>query len=332
MKRIIIAIGLLVAVVVGVGAYGWYALRMKPVTSGTHWLYITGDSVSNPELLAAREIGWALKTTEYDKRLKEGKLEGAYRLKDGMTATQVARKLALHQQDPVRVTFNNARLKEQVAGKMARTLLADSAAILNAMLDPAFLAEAKVDAANVSVIFLPDTYEVYWNITPQELMQRMLREYLRFWNEKRQQQAKELQLSPREVSVLASIAEEETANRQERGTVARLYWNRLQKGMLLQADPTVKFALGDFALKRILLRHLEVDSPYNTYRYAGLPPGPIRVVEKATIDTILNSRPNPYLYMCAKPDFSGRHNFATTLSEHMLNANAYHQALNGRKN
>ncbi|MBQ1509549.1 MAG: hypothetical protein IIZ54_01440, partial [Selenomonadaceae bacterium] len=122
MKRIIIAIGLLLAVVVGVGAYGWYALRMKPVTSGTHWLYITGDSVSNPELLAAREIGWALKTSEYDKRLKEGKLEGAYRLKDGMTATQVARKLALHQQDPVRVTFNNARLKEQVAGKMARTL------------------------------------------------------------------------------------------------------------------------------------------------------------------------------------------------------------------
>jgi UPF0755 protein len=133
------------------------------------------------------------------------------------------------------------------------------------------------------------------------------------------------------VSVLASIAEEETANRQERGTVARLYWNRLQKGMLLQADPTVKFAIGDFALKRILLRHLEVDSPYNTYRYAGLPPGPIRVVEKATIDTILNSRPNNYLYMCAKPDFSGRHNFATSLAEHLRNADAYHQALNARK-
>ena len=331
LKKLLIVLGVLVAVGAGVGAYAWYALRVKPVTTETHWLYIVGDSVSNPELLAADEIQWAMKLTEYDERLHQGKLEGAYKLVGGMTATQVARKLALHQQDPVRVTFNNARLKEQVAGKMARTLMCDSAAILKAMLDPAFLAEAKVDAANVASIFLPDTYEVYWNIKPEELMQRMLREYNRFWNEKRQQQAQALNLSPREVSILASIAEEETTNRQERGTVARLYWNRLQQGMLLQADPTVKFALGDFALKRILLRHLEVDSPYNTYRYAGLPPGPIRVVEKATIDTILNSRPNNYLYMCAKPDFSGRHNFATSLAEHLRNADAYHQALNARK-
>jgi len=331
LRNVLIVLGVLVAVGAGVGAYAWYALRVKPVTSDTHWLYIVGDSVRNPELLAADEIQWALTMTEFDNKLKQGTLEGAYKLVNGMTATQVARKLALHQQDPVRVTFNNARLKEQVAGKMARTLLADSAAILNAMFDPKFLADAKVDAANVATIFLPDTYEVYWNIKPEELMQRMLREYNRFWNEKRQQQAKALNLSPREVSVLACIAEEETANRQERGTVARLYWNRLQKGMLLQADPTVKFAIGDFALKRILLRHLEVDSPYNTYRYAGLPPGPIRVVEKATIDTILNSRPNNYLYMCAKPDFSGRHNFATSLAEHLRNADAYHQALNARK-
>ena len=331
LKNVLIVLGVLVAVGAGVGAYAWYALRVKPMTTETHWLYIVGDSVSNPELLAADEIQWAMKLTEYDERLHQGKLEGAYKLVGGMTATQVARKLALHQQDPVRVTFNNARLKEQVAGKMARTLMCDSAAILKAMLDPAFLAEAKVDAANVASIFLPDTYEVYWNIKPEELMQRMLREYNRFWNEKRQQQAQALNLSPREVSILASIAEEETTNRQERGTVARLYWNRLQQGMLLQADPTVKFALGDFALKRILLRHLEVDSPYNTYRYAGLPPGPIRVVEKATIDTILNSRPNNYLYMCAKPDFSGRHNFATSLAEHLRNADAYHQALNARK-
>ena len=331
LKNVLIVLGVLVAVGAGVGAYAWYALRVKPVTTETHWLYIVGDSVSNPELLAADEIQWAMKLTEYDERLHQGKLEGAYKLVGGMTATQVARKLALHQQDPVRVTFNNARLKEQVAGKMARTLMCDSAAILKAMLDPAFLAEAKVDAANVASIFLPDTYEVYWNIKPEELMQRMLREYNRFWNEKRQQQAQALNLSPREVSILASIAEEETTNRHERGTVARLYWNRLQQGMLLQADPTVKFAQGDFALKRILLRHLEVDSPYNTYRYAGLPPGPIRVVEKATIDTILNSRPNNYLYMCAKPDFSGRHNFATSLAEHLRNADAYHQALNARK-
>ncbi len=331
LKTVLIVLGALIAIGAAAAAYAWYLLREKPVTTGTHWLYIEGNQVSNPELLAADEIQWALKLTDFDQKLSEGKLEGAYKLVNEMTALQVARKLALHQQDPVRITFNNARLKEQVAGKMARPLMCDSVALLNAMLDPAFLAEANVDTANVSILFLPDTYEVYWNTAPQDLVRRMLREYNRFWTEKRQKQARELGLSPREISVLASIAEEETANRQERGVVARLYWNRLQKGMLLQADPTVKFAMGDFALKRILLKHLEVDSPYNTYRYAGLPPGPIRVVEKATIDTILNSRPNHYLYMCAKPDFSGRHNFAATLSEHLRNADAYHQALNARK-
>ncbi len=331
LKTVLILLGLVIAVIAGVGAYAWYLLRVKPVTTDTHWLYIEGNEVSNPELLAADEIQWAMKFTDYAEKLSRGKLDGAYKLVNGMTALQVARKLALHQQDPVRVTFNNARLKEQVAGKMARTLMCDSTAILNAMLDPAFLAEANVDTANVGILFLPDTYEVYWNINPQDLVRRMLKEYNRFWNEKRKEQAKALELSPREISILASIAEEETSNRHERGVVARLYWNRLQKGMLLQADPTVKFAMGDFALKRILLRHLEVDSPYNTYRYVGLPPGPIRVVEKATIDTILNSRPNDYLYMCAKPDFSGRHNFATNLGEHTRNADAYHRALNARK-
>ena len=230
------------------------------------------------------------------------------------------------------MTFGGARLKEQIAGRMARPLLCDSLAILEAMTDPSFLEKAGVDEANVGTVFLPDTYEVYWNIAPEKLMERMLKEYERYWNEERRSKAEAMGLSPREVAVLASIAEEETTDRHERGVVGRLYWNRLQKGMLLQADPTVKFALGDFALKRILLRHLEVDSPYNTYKYAGLPPGPIRIPEKATMDSILNSRPHAYLYMCAKPDFSGRHNFAVTLGEHNRNAEAYHQALNRKKN
>ena len=331
LKTGLVVLGLLLAVGAGLGAYAWYRLRVKSVVAETQWLYVRGSEVSNPALLDTDEIRWAMQLADGDSRLKAGQLEGAYRLTRGMTAVQVARKLSHRWQDPVRVTFNNTRTKEQVAGKMARTLMADSAAILRAMLEPTFLAEAGTDAANVAMLFLPDTYEVYWDVKPQELMQRMLKEYRHFWNDERCRKAEALHLTPREVSILASIAEEETANRQERGVVARLYWNRLQKGMLLQADPTVKFALGDFALKRILLRHLEVDSPYNTYKYAGLPPGPIRVVEKATIDTILQSRPNNYLYMCAKPDFSGRHNFATTLAEHQRNADAYHRALNARK-
>lgn len=337
LKRILIGLASLLLIAGGAGAYAYYLLFMKPVVHETAWLYIEGpavvtDSVGRPPQLTAlpdgREMAWAGRWTKLNDRLQSGALEGAYRMKEGMSAMDVARKLTRRQQDPVRMTFGNVRLKEQLAGRMARPLMCDSASVLAAMLSPGFLEAAGLDEANIGTVFLPDTYEVYWNIDPARLMERMLAEYRRFWNESRQQKAQALGLTPREVSVLASIAEEETTGRQERGVVARLYWNRLQRGMLLQADPTVKFALGNFALRRILLSHLEVDSPYNTYRYAGLPPGPIRIVEKATIDTILNSQPNNYLYMCAKPDFSGSHNFATTLTEHNRNAEAYHAALN----
>lgn len=330
-KRILCAVSFLASALVTAAGIVWYQLAKQPATTQSGWLYIQEQQMSDPSLLDNDRIQLALRLMKFDQRLQEGRLNGAYRIDSGMSALEVSRKLTRRMQDPVKLTFHDIRLKEQWAGRVAERLMCDSAAILEAMLDPAFLAQAQTDEANVCGVLIPDTYEVYWTITPADLMQRMLKEYNRFWNEARQQKAESLGLTPQEVVTLGSIAEEETQNRSERGVVAMLYWNRLQLMMPLQADPTVKFALGDFGLKRILNAHLEVESPYNTYRNEGLPPGPIRLVEKATIDSILNAKMHPYLYMCAKPDFSGRHNFATTYGEHLRNAQAYHAALNSLK-
>lgn len=332
-KKIVFAL-LTAVVLLGGGIAGWMVwnmLAVEPVIHEGTWVYIHDGKVEPADALNNRALGWALNHYDYEEKLKSGKLDGAYYLEPNSSALVVARKISRHQQTPIKLTFNNIRLKEQWAGHVAERLMCDSTEVMQAMLDPDFLKEAEVDEENVIGLLLPDTYEVYWNISASELMQKMLKEYRRFWNEARQQKAESLGLTPQEVVTLGSIAEEETQNRSERGTVGMLYWNRLQMMMPLQADPTVKFALKDFGLKRILNVHLEVESPYNTYKYEGLPPGPIRMVEKATIDTILNAHMHPYLYMCAKPDFSGRHNFATTYSQHLRNAAAYHAALDAKK-
>ncbi len=329
-----IALAIVAVLLLTAGIGGWMAWKMLMVEPNVHestWVYIHDGKVESDDMPHTRALDWAMAHYDFEEKLQAGKLDGAYHLTPGMTAMQVAQKITRHQQDAVKLSFNNIRLKEQWAGRVGEKLMCDSASIMQAMLDPAFLQEAETDTLNVISILLPDTYEVYWNTSAPDLMQRMLKEYRRFWNEIRVKKADAWGLTPQEVSTLASIAEEETANRAERGKVAMLYWNRLQLDMPLQADPTVKFALGDFGLKRILNKHLEVESPYNTYKHTGLPPGPIRMVDKATIDSILNARIHTYLYMCAKPDFSGTHNFATTYGEHLRNAAAYHAALNARK-
>ena len=177
-------------------------------------------------------------------------------------------------------------------------------------------------------MLLPDTYDVYWNISAESLLDRMEREYNRYWNDERLEKAHKAGLSPIEVATLASIVEEETNIADEMPIIAGLYINRLRKRIPLQADPTIKFAIGDFGVKRILKKHLRIDSPYNTYKHYGLPPGPIRIASKQAIDAVLNYRKSNYIYMCAKDDLSGRHNFAATLAEHNRNARKYHKALN----
>jgi UPF0755 protein len=180
-------------------------------------------------------------------------------------------------------------------------------------------------------MFIPNTYEFYWTTSATEFAERMKTEYDRFWDTTRKQKAEEIEMSPVEVTTLASIVQAETTKTEELPRVAGLYINRLQRGIPLQADPTVKFAVGDFTLKRILNKHLEIDSPYNTYKHAGLPPGPINFPEISAIDAVLNYEDHNYLYMVAKPDFSGFHNFSTTLAEHNRNANRYRAALNERQ-
>ncbi|MBO4282976.1 MAG: endolytic transglycosylase MltG [Bacteroidales bacterium] len=231
-------------------------------------------------------------------------------------------------QDAVRLKFNNLHTLPDVAGRISRQLEMDSADLLRYLTDDSTLARYGLRPETAICLFIPNTYECWWNTSVPEFVQRMHREYLRFWNESRLRKAEALSLSPQEVMTLASIVEEENFRPDEQPRIAGLYINRLQKDMPLQSDPTVKFALGDFGRKRLLFRDLEIESPYNTYRHTGLPPGPIRMPSIAAIDAVLNYEHHPYLYMCAKEDFSGYHRFTASAAEHARNAQRYHAALN----
>lgn len=256
---------------------------------------------------------------------------GAYRMDAATSALDAFRQLRYGHQTPVRLVVPSVRTLDRLAGFMGRKLMADSAAFARVLTDSVFTDSLGFDRYTLPALFLPDTYEVYWTTSPHDLLLRMKREYNRYWNETRRAQAAAIGLTPVEVATLASIVEEETAQKAEKPLVAGLYINRLHRGMPLQADPTVKFALQDFGLRRILYAHLETDSPYNTYRQAGLPPGPIRIATPNGLESVLDYTRHTYLYMCAKEDFSGFHNFATTLTEHQRNARRYQQELNRRK-
>ena len=221
-------------------------------------------------------------------------------------------------------------MKTDLAERLERQLMLSGDDLLRLLDDSAYCASLGFTPETILTLFIPNTYEVYWNLSAEKLMQRMKREYDAFWTPARLSKAKAVGLTPIEVAVLASIVEEETAAADEYPVVAGLYINRLRRGIPLQADPTVKFAVGDFTLRRILFEHLKVDSPYNTYKHTGLPPGPLRVPSTRSIDAVLNYMKHNYLYMCAKEDFSGRHNFARTLAEHNRNARRYQAELNRR--
>jgi UPF0755 protein len=253
---------------------------------------------------------------------------GKYRILPATTCLDAIRMFRNGQQVPVRVTFNNVRLKEDFVERIGKQLMFGQQALSGALNNPAVCESFGFDTLTIACMFIPNTYEMYWNITVESFLEKMKKEYDRFWTQNRLEKAKAIPLSPVEAAILASIVEEETAAQSEYPVVAGLYINRLRKGMFLQADPTVKFAVGDFALRRILFSHLEVDSPYNTYKNQGLPPGPIRIPSVAGIDAVLNYTQHNYIFMVAKEDFSGKHNFATTLSEHNNNARKYQAALN----
>lgn len=260
---------------------------------------------------------------------KTATAHGSYVVEPGIRAWSMAGRLKTGRQTPLRVTFNNIRLMDDLAERVAArmefgkedfTAAADS--VLRAR---GFKGKAEFPAA-----FIPDTYEFYWTAPADEVVATLAGYRDRFWSPERRKQAEDMGLTPVEVATIASIVEEETAKTDERGKVARLYLNRLEKGMLLQADPTVKYAVGDFTLRRIGGRMLQTPSPYNTYVTPGLPPGPIRIPERATLQAVLDAPQHNYLYMCAKADFSGYHNFATDFETHRANAAAYQRELNRR--
>lgn len=264
-------------------------------------------------------------------RLQHGNLDrtrGMYEVSPGETALALSRRLRYGRQTPVRFTFSNARTLQAMADKISSQLELSADEIMAAcdtMLPAAGFSREQFPAA-----FFPDTYECFINASGEDVVRTMLYYRNQFWNDDRRSKAAKLGLTPEDVTTVASIVEEESAKSDERPIIARLYLNRLQRGMRLQADPTVKFATGDFSLRRILATHLATPSPYNTYLNDGLPPGPIRIASRQTIDGVLNAPDHNYLYMCAKEDFSGYHNFAADYSTHLDNARRYRRQLDLR--
>lgn len=255
---------------------------------------------------------------------------GSYLLPKGATPFATMKKLSRGAQTPVRLTINGFRSMDYLAERMGRKMEFSKEDFLKAMKDPKLLAEYGLNPENALSLFLEDTYEVYWTATPEEVLKKIGDNYNSFWSEGRRKQAADLDVTPAEMMVLASIVDDETNQVLEKGKIGRLYLNRLDKNMKLQADPTVRFAMNDLTIRRVTNEHLKVDSPYNTYKYEGLPPGPLRTTSRQTITEILNSQPSTDLFMCAREDFSGFHNFAATYEEHLENARRYQKELDER--
>lgn len=341
MKKRVCLIAVALVLLIGAFAAGYIAYKWLKAPLGrvedtvyiavhdTDDTAIVGDSITSRVMvdrLAFAGFKWLMRYYHYDERVKPGN----YAIRPGDSVRDICLRLLSGNQTPVRLVVPSVRTLDRLAGVVGRQLLTDSAAIMAVLSDTALMDSLGYSQETFPALFIPNTYEVYWTMTPAQFVARMVKENARYWNTSRKDKAKAQGLTPLEVITLASIVDEETNKDDEKPIVAGLYLNRLHRGMLLQADPTVKFALGQFELRRILYAHLNVDSPYNTYKYAGLPPGPIRIPSMAAIESVLNPTKHNYIYMCAKEDFSGYHNFATSLAQHNANARRYQQALNQR--
>ena len=256
---------------------------------------------------------------------------GRYIIKKGMSNNELVNKLRSGSQDPIQLTFNNIRNLRELAQRVSEQLEPGKNEFYLKFSDPALQKENGFDKYTMAAMFIPNTYEFYWNTKPEKFMKRMHDEYEKFWTKSRMSKAEKIGLTQIQVITLASIVEEETLKNDEKPKIAGVYLNRLDIGMRLQADPTVVFAAGDFNIRRVLNKHKKIDSPYNTYKHGGLPPGPICLPDVSSIDAVLNYKKHKYVYFCAKADFSGYHSFAKTLSEHMKNARAYQKELNKRR-
>ena len=302
----------------------------------TTYLYIASNSSFDDVIVNLDTMGilsdtssfrWVAEQMEYPANIKAGR----YKITSGMSNKDLVGMLKSGRQEPVKLVFNNIRLKEQLAGVVSRQIEADSSSIMTLLSDRDYLKSMDLNPENCVSIFIPNTYEFYWNTSAKGYIERMHKEYTRFWNERRQTLLGRTGLNMTEVSVLASIVEQETKKNDEKPIIAGVYLNRLRKNWNLEADPTLIFATRDFSAKRVLNIHKEINSPYNTYKNRGLPPGPICIPSISSIDAVLNFREHEYMFFCARDDFSGYHSFAKTYSEHLVNARKFQSELNRRK-
>jgi UPF0755 protein len=297
------------------------------IPSGSDFEFVLEELEQKGIVENQRSFRWVALKKEYDKNVKPGR----YKIRNGLSNNDLVNMLRLGNQDPVMVVFNHVRSLDHLAGKVAKYFEKDSAAFSNYLSDGALPSRYGFDAATFTSMFIPETYEFFWTTSPEEFAERMNQEYEKFWDGERDRKAKKLEMTRAEVVTLASIVDEETLYNDENSRVAGLYLNRLEDGIPLQADPTLKFALGDFSRQRILNKDKQIDSPYNTYKNKGLPPGPITIPSVSAIDGVLDFEKHNYLYMCAKADFSGYHAFARSYSQHQKNAREYQRELNKRR-
>ncbi len=331
---------LMVLVIAGIKGFSLYRRAFAPniFTPDKQEVYLfisTGSSyedvlklINEKNLIKnSQSFEWASRKKNYPNQINPGR----YKVKNRMSNNEFINMLRSGKQDPILVTFNNLRTEKQLAKRLAEQLEIDSDFMMKFFLSDSIAETYGLNRYTLKCIFIPNTYELYWNISAEDMFGRMFTEYNNFWNKKRVHKAEQIGLTREEVITLASIVNEETRKDDEKRRIAGVYMNRLRKGIRLHADPTVIYAVGNFSMKRVLRKHYRIDSPFNTYRYAGLPPGPICFPEVSSIDAVLHFEKHKYLYFCAKPDFSGYHNFAKTLKEHNRNAELYRRELNKRR-
>lgn len=330
-KKLIILIFSLLLIIGSVLSYNLYAKIYKPSTIKESFLYIpTGsnfkdvENLIRPFLKRVKPFVWVANKKNYPKNIKPGK----YHISNGLNNNDLVNLLRSGKQTAVKLSFNNQDTFEKLAGRIAEQIEPDSLTILNALTDSSFITKAGFNKYTAIGMYIPNTYEFYWNTSSKEFRNKMLNEYRKFWNTSRSEKAKNLNLSKNEVITLSSIVQKETASISERPMVARLYLNRLKGKWPLQADPTIIFALkkklgNDTIIKRVLTKDLEINSPYNTYINSGLPPGPIAMPDISSINAVLNPAIHEFYYMCASITTIGKHDFAKTLAQHNKNAIKY---------
>lgn len=338
MKRLLSLLLYIALIVVLLMAFTTWRTLFKPVrlADGGEEIFIprnvdyedVKDTLRSHQLLV-NESGFDLlaRRKKYPENIKPGR----YIISDDMSYNDILNLLRAGNQSPVKVTFNNIRTLADLSGRLAAQLEVDSASIISFLSDEKNYRADGFTKETIISVFIPDTYEMYWTASAMDIYTRMYSEFTDFWNEDRLIRAKYLKLTPVEVSTLASIIDDEVNKADEKPKIAGVYINRLKKNMPLQACPTIKFALNDFTIRRVLNEHLKFDSPYNTYMYAGMPPGPVRCPSKEGIEAVLNAEKHDYLFFVANYDFSGYHHFSTTLKEHNIYANRYQAELDKRR-